>query len=226
MIDENRKYLPGRVTRGTARNYAQAMKRGWDRTCVRWPRFEARLVIAKPTELPGTPNWLRLARTSHRGCPYAAIQRLAKSAQIGRTSIVATFAMGCLDAASMACSSVGHSISSYAHIFSLDLANGPAVSCILPSRTRTVMASLGGLNGFPYLRTPRLSISSIQATISLTKDCVGTKDSSWQMISRNCIWLFRFLCRDRRAVTKNGGQAQAATNDCPCPRERSPAPIK
>ncbi len=87
----------------------------------------------------------------------------------------------------MAASGLAQSISSYAHIFSLDLANGPFVSTTLPLRTRTVVASPGDRSGFPYTRIPRPFIFLIQAMISFTKVSVGVKEASWQMISRYCM---------------------------------------
>ena len=91
----------------------------------------------------------------------------------------------------MASSRLAHSISSYAHIFSLALENGPFVTITLAPRTRTVVASVGGRSGFPYSRMPRPSIFLIQARISLTSVLLAENESSWLMIKRNFMGIIR-----------------------------------
>ena len=80
----------------------------------------------------------------------------------GRTSSVWNQDTGHLAVTSIASSRLAHSRRSKPAMNSLVSANGPSVTSVLPSRTRTVAAVSGRSSSRPSSRTPRRSISSTQ----------------------------------------------------------------
>src|SRR6185312_3954994 len=85
------------------------------------------------------------------------------SAQNGLSSIIPNLAIGCFDATSIASSRFAQSMMSKPPTYSFVSTNGPSVTSVSPSRTRTVVASDGGRSRSPVSRMSRRSISSTHA---------------------------------------------------------------
>jgi hypothetical protein len=99
---------------------------------------------------------------------------------------VPNLATGCLAATSTASPMLEHSITSYPAICSLVSANGPSLTSVSPSRTRTTAVSRIGRSGPPSSRTPCISASqaSVAGPIAALSSGVSWTFSGAQISSK------------------------------------------
>src|SRR4051794_26703631 len=147
-----------------------------------------------------------------------------------RTSMQPSFVVGCAAATATAASRSGHSTTSYPAICSLVSANGPSVTTLRPSLTRTVVASVVGRSRAPSSTTPRAVISLIHSVSSSSTEAgSGSVSALWSTACSNAYFTANSSSRcagaDRRPSPR-GRTARAGSGHLPKDFSKNPSPAQ